>query len=256
MVRRRPSVERFFAQHAEGYSRSQSHAHGSDLDALLKALRPRKSDSVLDVATGTGFTAVALAPLVKHVVGVDLTSEMLAQAKQFARSQGVMNVTFETGDAQSLKYPDSSFDVVTTRRATHHFEDVPQFLREAKRVLKPRGRLGIVDMSPPKGAERFMNRIEILRDESHREAFTPEAWKSMISQTGLRILSSQVLDEHVEFERWLYPVELGGKEETAVRAAWSSASPRSRRLLQAGFAGGEVVGWAKSRIILVASKTS
>jgi len=256
LARRRPPVERFFAQHAGDYSRSQSHAHGSDLDALLEALRPRKTESVLDVATGTGFTAVALAPQVKHVIGIDLTNEMLAQARQFARSQGVTNATFETGDAQRLKYPDSSFDIVTTRRATHHFEDVPRFLQEAKRVLKPGGRLGVVDMSPPGGAERFMNRIEILRDESHKEAFTPEAWKSMISQTGLRILSSQVLDEHVEFERWLYPVEPGGSEERAVRAAWGSASPRTRRLLQADLAGGAVRGWTKSRIILVASKTS
>jgi len=110
-------------------------------------------------------------------------------------------------------------------------------------------------MSPPRGAERFMNRIEILRDESHKEAFAPEAWESMVSQTGLQTLSSQVLDEHVEFERWLYPVEPGGREERAVRAAWSSSSPRTRRLLQADFVGGAVKGWTKSRIVLVASKT-
>jgi ubiquinone/menaquinone biosynthesis C-methylase UbiE len=256
LVRRRPSVERFFAQHAEEYSRSQSHAHGSDLDALLIAVRPRRTEVALDVATGTGFTAVSLAPMVKHVVGVDLTSEMLAKAKSFARSQRVVNVTFETGDALHLKYPNSSFDIVTTRRATHHFEDVPKFLQEANRVLRHQGRLGIVDMSPPKGAERFMNRIETLRDGSHVEAFTPEAWKSMVSQAGLRILSSQVLEEHIQFERWLYPVESGGNEERAVRAAWNSVTPLTRRLLQAEVVGGVVRGWTKSRIIFVASKTS
>jgi ubiquinone/menaquinone biosynthesis C-methylase UbiE len=256
LVRRRLSVERFFAQHAEDYSRSQSHARGSDLDALLAALRPRRTDVALDVATGTGFTAVSLARSVKHVVGIDLTKEMLVKARQFAHAQGVVNITFQTGDALSLEYPDSSFDIVTTRRATHHFEDVPKFLLEAKRVLKHRGRLGIVDMSPPKGAERFMNRIEILRDGSHVEAFTPEAWKSMVSQAGLRILSSQVLEERIQFERWLYPVESGGKEERAVRAAWRSASPLTRRLLQAQVVGGAVRGWTKARIILVASKTS
>ena len=256
MVRKRPSVERFFAEHADGYSRSQSHAHGSDLDALLDALAPMKTEAALDVATGTGFTAVALAPLVKRVVAIDRTSEMLAKAREFARGRGVQNVTFETGDALNLSFPDASFDILTTRRATHHFDDVPRFLAEAKRVLGPRGRLGIVDMSPPKGAERFMNRIERLRDASHVEAFTPEAWKSMIIRSGLRTLSSQILDEHVQFERWLYPVEPGGKEERAVRSAWSLASPRAKLLLQAESAGGVVRGWSKSRLVLVASKTS
>lgn len=256
MPRKRASVQRFFARHAEGYSKSQSHAHGSDLEALLEALRPRNTEIALDVATGTGFTAVALAPLVKHVVGVDLTSEMLAQARRFAREQGVENITFEAGDATKLKFPDSSFDIVTTRRATHHFENVPQFIEEAKRVLRPEGRLGIVDMSPPKGAERFMNRIEILRDKSHVKAFTPQAWKSMVLRSGLRVHSSQVLGEQVQFERWLYPVAPGGREEREVRAAWSSASPNSRRLLQADFVGSSIQGWTKSRIVLVASKTS
>ena len=256
MARRRPSVERFFAKHAEGYAKSQSHAHGSDLDALLEALKPQKMETALDIATGTGFTAVALAPLVKQVVGVDRTREMLAQARRFASSQGVVNATFEMGDALNLKYPDSSFDILTTRRATHHFEDVPRFLREAERVLKPEGRLGIVDMSPPKGAELFMNRIEILRDQSHVEAFTPEAWNSMVSRSGLRLLSLQVLDEHIRFEGWLYPIEPGGKEEEAVSKAWSAASLRTRRLLQADMVGGKIRGWTKSRIVLVASKTS
>jgi ubiquinone/menaquinone biosynthesis C-methylase UbiE len=256
LVRRRPSVERFFAQHAEGYSRSQSHAHGADLEALLKALAPKKTETALDVATGTGFTAAALSPFVKHVIGIDRTDEMLAKAREFARGKGLANVTFETGDALELKYPDASFDILTTRRATHHFEDVPRFLLEAKRVLARKGRLGIVDMSPPKGAERFMNRIEKLRDGSHVEAFTPEAWKSMLLQSGLRILSSQILDEHIQFERWLYPVEPGGKEEAAVRSAWSHASLQSKLLLKADSARGAVRAWTKSRLVLVASKTS
>lgn len=256
MAERRPSVERFFAQHAKGYAKSQSHAYGSDLDALVGALKPRKTEVALDVATGTGFTAVSLARLVKRVVGVDLTSEMLAEARQFAGSQRARNVTFEIGDALKLKHPDSSFDIVTTRRATHHFADVPRFVQEAKRVLKPGGRLGIVDMAPPNGAERFTNRIETLRDGSHVKAFTPEAWKSMVSRAGLRITSSDVLDEHISFEKWLYPVESGGKEEKAVRAAWGSASPTTRRLLKADFAGDEIRGWTKSRIILIASRTS
>jgi SAM-dependent methyltransferase len=249
------SVERFFGVHAADYSRSPSHARGADLAALLAALRPNGTELALDVATGTGFTAVALAKLTRQVTGIDVTDEMLGQARLLAKKEGATNASFELGDAMALKYADSSFDIVTTRRATHHFQDVPRFLQEARRVLRPRGRLGLVDMSPPSGAEAFSNRIEKLRDSSHAEAFTPEDWKSMVSQAKLLITSAEVLGEHVAFERWLYPVNPGGPEEKAIRAAWRSSPAKVRRLLSAEFEGGEIRGWTKSRVVLVASKT-
>jgi len=249
------SVKRFFAEHAQDYSRSQSHARGADLDALIKALKPNKSEVALDVATGTGFTAAALAGFVGHVTGIDMTDEMLSQAGRLARERGLTNVRFELGDALKIGYPNSSFDLVTSRRASHHFEDVSRFLREARRVLRSGGRLGIVDMSPPEGAEAFSNRIERLRDRSHVKAFTQGAWKSMVSKAGFCIQSSEILGEPVTFERWLYPVESGGREEEAIRGAWSSAPASVKRLLAARFEKGVMKGWTKSRIVLVASKT-
>jgi ubiquinone/menaquinone biosynthesis C-methylase UbiE len=248
------SVERFFSQHAVDYSKSQSHASGSDLQALLKALKPKKSEVALDVATGTGFTAVALARLVGHVIGIDVTDEMLGQARMLATKEDAPSVRFELGDAMKIDYASSTFDIVTTRRAAHHFDNVPKFLREAKRVLRPGGRLGVVDMSPPEGAETFSNKIEWLRDKSHTEAFTPSSWKSMVSRAGFRILSADVLGDAVTFQRWLYPVEPGGPEEEAIRSAWGSASPRVKKLLEAKFEGEAIKGWTKNRIVLIASK--
>jgi hypothetical protein len=110
-------------------------------------------------------------------------------------------------------------------------------------------------MSPPEGAEAFFNRIERLRDRSHVEAFAPATWSSMVSRAGFRILSSEVLGEPITFDRWLYPVERGGREEEAVRRAWGSAPAKVKRLLDARFEKGAVTGWTKSRIVLVAAKT-
>ena len=247
------SAERFFGRHAAHYAKSQSHAHGDDLAALVEALAPRPSDLALDVATGTGFTAVALASQVKHVTGIDVTEEMLDEARKLVRSKQLSNVTFEAGDALNLAYPDSSFDIVTTRRATHHFKDVPRFLLEARRVLKPGGRLGVVDMSPPEGAEAFSNEIERLRDSSHIEAFTPDAWKSMVADAGLHTVSSSVLAEPKSFEGWLYPVQPGGVEDASIKRAWAAASPKVKSLLQAEFEGGNITRWTKSRVVLVAT---
>ncbi len=255
MGQRKGSVTGFFGAHAGDYSKSPSHARGADLAALMKALAPERTEVALDVATGTGFTAVALAKLVGHVTGIDVTDEMLGEARRLAWAEGITNARFELGDALKIGYPNSSFDIVTTRRATHHFDDVPKFLREARRVLRPGGRLGVVDMSPPEGAETFSNKIERLRDSSHTRAFTPTEWKSMVGRAGFNLESAEVLGEPVSFERWLYPVAPGGREEKAIRQAWTSAPSEVRRLLKADIRNETVRGWTKSRIILVASKT-
>src|SRR5579863_3212842 len=99
MDERRGAVERFFGAHAGGYAKSGSHAQGPDLAVLLDELAPKKEDLVLDVATGTGFTAAALAPLVKHVTGIDLTFEMLDEAKKLIASKGITNIDLRRGDA-------------------------------------------------------------------------------------------------------------------------------------------------------------
>lgn len=253
MAKERGPAERFFGAHAGGYAKSSSHARGEDLAVLLEALQPKAADLALDVATGTGFTALALAPHVEQVVAVDVTSEMLAEARKLARTEGVVNVAFKIGDALDMKFPDESFDIVTTRRASHHFRDVPRFLNEAFRVLKSGGKLGVVDMSPPEGAESFSNAIEKLRDDSHVEAFTPTVWRSMVSDAGFQVRSFQVLGEYIRFEKWLYPVERGGSEEVKIRQAWDKADSETRRLLQADFDGG-IRGWTKSRVVLIGSK--
>lgn len=249
------SVKKFFGRHAADYSKSQSHAHGADLSTLMGALGLKPDSVVLDVATGTGFTAVALARRTKHVTGIDATEGMLDEARQLARTEGMTNIEFELGDALHLRYQDSLFDLVVTRRAAHHFADIPRFLHEANRVLKPSGLLGVVDMSPPSGAEAFVNQIERLRDSSHNRAFSTDAWKSMVLEAGFSLMTTETLDEVTSFEKWLYPVEMGGTVERNVRLAWRSSSEEIRLLMNATFDGPEVVGWSKSRMVLVASKT-
>ena len=168
-----PSPKDFFSKHAEDYANSESHAHGSDLSRLVELLDPKPNEIALDVGTGTGFTAMEIAHRVSRVVAIDITEEMLQQARKLAAERGILNIQFEKGDALEVPYNESSFDVVTTRRAAHHFVDVGKFLGEAARVLKDGGRLGIDDMSPPQGAKEFTNRIEILRDKTHTKLSAP-----------------------------------------------------------------------------------
>ncbi len=253
-VKNSPSPETFFSKHAEDYAKSESHAHGSDLIRLIELLEPRPEDIALDVATGTGFTAMELVEKVNRVFATDITREMLVQAERLAQERGITNISFEKAEAGHLPYDDSSFDIVTTRRAAHHFQDVSRFLNEAGRVLKKSGRLGIVDMSPPEGTEEFFNRIERIRDSTHTRALTPNEWRTKVEEAGLRVTQLETLDERVSFERWLYPVEMGGVEEKGIREEWANASREIKKQLNLEQTGDHVESWVKTRIVLIAIK--
>ena len=248
-----PRAQRFFTKYASGYSNNPDFSRGPDLAALLDELKPGRTEEALDVATGTGFTALALAPFVKSVVGIDITEGMLQEARRIADERGSKNVTFELGDAQKLAYPNSSFDIVTTRRAAHHFDDVPAFLRGARRVIRLEGRLGVVDMSPPPGAADFTNRIEKLRDASHIRAFDQNEWGQMLNEAGFEISSERIMEESVSLGDWLYPVRGGGDEEDLVRRAWKAVPAKVSGLLKADIIDGVIRGWTKRRIVIVAS---
>lgn len=99
---------------------------------------------VLDMGTGTGVVAAAMAGLGCHVTAVDHSLDMLARATARAKASGLGDlVRFELGDCEQLRYPDNSFDAVTIQGVLHHLPDVMPTLREAVRVLKPDGEIYI-----------------------------------------------------------------------------------------------------------------
>ena len=179
----RDLVKQRFGATAENYVRSTDHSQGESLDRLLALVDPQPGWRALDIATGGGHTALAVAPRVGEVVATDLTAEMLAAAERFIRGQGVENVTFREADAMALPFGDAEFDLVTCRIAPHHFPDCAQFVREAARVLRPGGVAAMVDNVVPDdlGAARHINAIEKLRDPSHNWAYTAADWLSFFA---------------------------------------------------------------------------
>jgi ubiquinone/menaquinone biosynthesis C-methylase UbiE len=157
-------------------------------------------------------------------------------------------------DACHLPYPDSSFDLVTSRRAPHHFSNVTMFLTEARRVLRPGGRLGVSDMSPREGTEEFMNAIERIRDQSHAKALSPSEWRTLLANIGFEIKREEKIYEEVTFGQWLYPVERGGAEELEIRKAWKNAPNFVRDLMRAKESAKGIERWSRSLVVLVASK--
>jgi len=178
-----------FAQYAEGYVTSKSHAQGADLERLLELAQPSSDWLMLDVATGGGHTALKFAPHVARVVAADLTPTMLHAARAFIAEQRAANVVYSASDAENLPFADNSFDLVTCRIAPHHFPDCYRFVQECARVLKPGGLLLVEDHLAPddERAARYLDSFERLRDPSHVRAFADYEWQGMFLDTGLAV---------------------------------------------------------------------
>lgn len=182
-------VQRQFGRQAHSYAVSPSHAGGHDLRRLVELMPRDPHLRLLDIATGTGHTAFAMADGVREVVGIDITPEMLLEAERLAAERGIQNVSFVRGDALFLPFPAQSFGLVTCRRAPHHFADIPRFLAEVVRVLVPGGIFGLVDQTTPEsqtGAE-LMEAFEKLRDPSHVHALKVSEWQQAFEDAGLHV---------------------------------------------------------------------
>src|SRR2546425_2476550 len=110
-----------FGRVAANYSRSTFHTSSDRLQEVVDLVRPLKGDLVLDVATGTGNTAFALAPLVRRGVGPDLPREMLEVARRVTAERGVSTVDLGIGGACRLPLADETFHVYVGRAAPHPF---------------------------------------------------------------------------------------------------------------------------------------
>jgi SAM-dependent methyltransferase len=187
-----------FSQRAAFYATSAVHKDKVVLDRLVELAHVRSTDRVLDVATGTGHTAFAFSPHVREVIATDITPEMLNEGERLKAERGIRNVEFRIADAHDLPFDDESFDIVTCRRAAHHFVDIRRALREMRRVLRPGGRLVIDDRSVP--ADDFidatLNRLDGLHDHSHVRQYRPSEWESMMHDAGCRIEVVETYTKH------------------------------------------------------------
>ena len=118
--------------------------HGRLAERVVALARPQPGDAVLDIATGTGLAALAAARLVGgggRVVGVDLSSGMLAGAKKAVEAAGAKNVELVHADAEEKTFPAASFDVVLCVSSLPYFSDIPAALKTWHGYLKSGGRV-------------------------------------------------------------------------------------------------------------------
>ena len=186
----RTDIQRQFGATAAGYATSSCHAQGATLQDLLELADVQTGDWVLDVATGTAHSAMAMPPGAGVVIGADLALGMMQAGRTMAEERGIGHLRFVQADVHALPFADGSFERVVSRIAPHHFGDIRLAVREMARVTAPGGRVAVVDGSTPDDpqVDRFVDTLERLHDPTHGRNFPVREWREFYEQAGLEVV--------------------------------------------------------------------
>jgi ubiquinone/menaquinone biosynthesis C-methylase UbiE len=210
----------YFKSNAAEWERIRAlHAPEKDVeDAIARHLTSSGIENFLDAGTGTGRMLELIAPHAKRAVGIDVSPDMLAVARDRLLRADIHNAQVRLGDTYRLPFPNGSagagFDVVLFHQVLHYLDDPGAAVAEAARVMAPGGRLLIADFAPHKE--------EFLRDEyAHRRlGFSDREVESWFSAAGLANAGSETIAPQGEGEKltvklWLATAKTKAKKEAA-----------------------------------------
>lgn len=180
-LRRQTRAADYFSRNAEGWDAIRSlHAPDAAVErALLDAVGTRPFQAMLDLGTGTGRMLEIFAPLFRRGVGLDQSREMLAVARANLDRAGITHAQVRQGDLFAAPVERNAFDLVTMHQVLHYLDDPQAAIREAAKLLRPAGRLAIVDFAP--------HALEFLREEhAHlRLGFSDRQIAEWFAEAGL-----------------------------------------------------------------------
>ncbi|MBB4194721.1 ArsR family transcriptional regulator [Rhizobium aethiopicum] len=185
------------------------HAADEEVDAaVIRLLGNQPIDSLLDLGTGTGRILELLSGLYRRAIGVDASRDMLSVARANLDKSRITKATVRHADILNLPFEGQDFDLVTIHQVLHFFDQPEIAIAEAARMLRPGGRLVVIDLAP--------HTLEYLRDEhAHvRLGFSHQAMSDWLRKAGLDV--EQVVD--------LHPGQQGGQGLTVT--VWLARDPR------------------------------
>jgi len=187
-----------WSERAQAFRDSPTHRAGPDLDLVVEWCEPGPGVKALDVATGGGHVARRLKEAgCEAVVTVDAAPGMRPDV---------------VARAEHLPFEDGSFDVVVSRIAPHHFEDIRAAVAEMGRVSN---RLLVIEdnLFVSEDAEQ----AERLRDPTHVRCYSEDEWKELVTDAGFEVEQVQVFERRRDVEDWLARVETPEEDADRVR---------------------------------------
>jgi ubiquinone/menaquinone biosynthesis C-methylase UbiE/DNA-binding transcriptional ArsR family regulator len=186
---RAAAAQNYFRRHAAEWDRIRK-LHVADAaveEAVRTALADKPIRALLDLGTGTGRMLELFAPDIERGIGLDMSLDMLALARARLDRAGLQHCSVRQGDIYDLALPRDSFDVVIIHQVLHFLDDSGRAIGEAARVLRPGGRLLVVDFAP--------HDLEFLREEhAHRRlGFAAETVTQWLQAAGLDVLRQETL---------------------------------------------------------------
>lgn len=196
---------------------SQVPGHHDSIQILIGMCQVKSHDIVLDVACGPGIVSCEFAKHARAVTGLDVTPAMLTQAAKRQIDIGLENISWMTGDALVLPFPDESFTLVITRYSFHHLLDTKTALREMIRVCKRGARLVVADVAIPVEKSTAYDKLEKLRDPSHTHALTEEEFTELFASSGLLDCRYTTYGVDIELEAQLKASFPNADDERVIR---------------------------------------
>ncbi|WP_100374788.1 class I SAM-dependent methyltransferase [Bacillus sp. FJAT-45037] len=215
-----------FDEIANNFLNSEVHKSSPSIEILKDLLGDQTDSRICDVACGAGHLGLSFD--YKELISVDPSTSMLKNVAKLAESK---NKKLQTVNAyaEELPFPSEAFDVVMTRLAAHHFNDIKKTIQEMNRVLKPEGHVCIIDLQgyDDELIDQFNHEIEVLHDETHVKSYSLSHWVNLLENEGFLIEETKEnLSEKtggVSVKRWCEIASSGPKAEAAIRSKLKEA---------------------------------
>ena len=220
----RADVEAHFTARAERYDRSSHWCTDPELaERVLSLLTPQPSQTVVDVACGTGLVSRWFKGRVAEVVGVDITRAMFEQARPHTD-----RLVVSPGEA--LPFEADSFDIATCRQGTQFMDDAAA-IKEMARVIKPGGRVCVINLCAY-GTEDVEEYFEILRwhNPVRRNFYLRENLQRLFEAAGLRDVEVHDHISEEDVDAWSDNGAIDETRREAIRQVYRNASPAFSRL--------------------------
>jgi SAM-dependent methyltransferase len=209
----------------------RDHSTDWDIDRLVEVAAPLSKDAVLDLITSVGSVALAIAPHVDSVDALDPDEHVLDQARMAATAFGLNNINFIVSEPCHIPSKTAQYTLITARMALRHTAEPLTCLKEIHRVLKPGGRVILIDSLRPLQPElaTFFENLQRQRDRSYLRSYNLEELETFLDREGFDVDLIEIFPREYDFAKWANRPVADPDKVRMLEMMFQGASSRAKR---------------------------